>query len=135
MKNAVMLLMAVLLLAGCSTTQKVFGGGGSSPGAAAPREMPETVKDEFNKGLTAYRNEQYVNAQEHFENVTKINPNIPEAHLDLALTLYQQGKTDQADKHFDEARRLYSKEFGMGGSRGTAPSGSNQGMSRSDQPS
>jgi Flp pilus assembly protein TadD len=114
MKNVIVLSIALLLLTGCGATKRVFNGGGASPQAAAPGQLPETVRDEFDKGVDAYNEEKYVNAQQHFENVTKINPNIPEAHLNLALALYRQGKTEQADRHFDEAQKLLSKE-GMGG--------------------
>ncbi|MBI3805115.1 MAG: tetratricopeptide repeat protein [Nitrospirae bacterium] len=135
MKNIVVVVsMISLLVAGCSSTQKMLGGS-SSPEAAAPKQLPETVKNEFSEGLKAYKSEQYVNAQQHFENVTRIDPSIPEAHLNLALTLYQQGKTTQADKELEQARNLYSREFGMGGRRGTTPSGSDQGMNRSTPPS
>lgn len=114
MKNVIVLSIALLLLAGCGTVREVFNGGGASPQAAAPGQLPETVQDEFNKGVDAYNEEKYVNAQQHFQNVTKINPNIPEAHLNLALSLYRQGKTEEADRHFDQAKQLLSKE-GMGG--------------------
>lgn len=132
MKNLIALSMVVLLFAGCSTTQRVFSGGGGSgkPQAAAPRQIPDTVKDPFNNGLAAYANEQYVKAQENFENVVRIDSSIPEAHLDLALSLFQQGKTDQANRQVEEARRIFSRSTGMGGSRsGGSPSSSNQGKS------
>lgn len=114
MKNLIVLSVALMFFAGCGAAKGVFNGGGASPKAAAPGHLPETVQDEFNKGVSAYNDEKYVNAQQHFQNVTKINPNIPEAHLNLALSLYRQGKTEQADRHFDEAKKLLSKE-GMGG--------------------
>lgn len=122
MKNVIVLSIALMLLTGCGTTGGVFNGGGA-PKAAAPRQLPETVQGEFNKGVDAYNEEKYVNAQQHFENVTKINPNIPEAHLNLALALYRQGKVEQANRHFDKAQQLLEKEFGMGGGgAGAAPS-------------
>lgn len=115
MKKVIVLSMALMLLTtACGTTSKMFNGGGGEPQAAAPGNLPETAQDEFNKGIDAYNEEKYVNAQQHFQNVTKINPNIPEAHLNLALSLYRQGKTEEADRHFDKAKELLSKE-GMGG--------------------
>lgn len=115
MKKVIVLSMALMLLTtACGTTGKIFNGGGGQPQAASPGNLPETAQDEFNKGVDAYNNEQYVNAQQHFQNVTKINPNIPEAHLNLALALYRQGKTEEADRHFDRAKELLSNE-GMGG--------------------
>ncbi len=126
MKNVIALSIALMLLTGCGTAKKVFnGGGGSEPQAATPGQLPETVQDEFTKGISAYQNEQYVNAQQHFQNVTKINPNIPEAHLNLALALYRQGKTEEADRHFDQAQRLLAQE-GMGGAGGGEDTGGQQ---------
>ncbi|TAK07668.1 MAG: tetratricopeptide repeat protein [Candidatus Manganitrophaceae bacterium] len=133
MKNVIVLSIALVFLAGCGTTSHMFGSS-SEPRAAVPKQLPESVKDEFNKGVAAFEKEQYVNAQEHFQNVTRIDPNIPEAHLNLALSLYRQGKTDQADKEFQTAQRLLSKEFGMGGAgRGAAPRSDQQGMSGTPQ--
>ncbi|MBI3803449.1 MAG: hypothetical protein HY282_06770 [Nitrospirae bacterium] len=132
MKNAVVFLTVLLTFAGCASTHNMFGGG-SKPQVASPKEMPETAKDEFNKGMTAYENEQYVSAEQHFENVVRIDNTIPEAHLNLALSLYQQSKTDQANKHFDEAKRLYSDEIGRGSrARGVRPMPSDSGTSPSD---
>ncbi len=127
MKKVIVLSMAMALMffTGCSSTSHMFGGG--KPSVAVPKQLPETVKDEFKKGIEAYEKEQYVNAEEHFRNVTKVDPNIPEAHMDLALSLYKQGKSDQADKEFQTAQRILSRSSGMGGSRsGTAPGGTDQ---------
>lgn len=118
MKRLVSLSMVLLLFAGCASMQGAFGG--AQPQAAAPKQMPDVVQDEFRKGLAAYQNEQYVNAEEHFQNVIRLNPYIPEAQINLALALYQQGKTAHAEKHFEEARRLYKDEIGMG-SRSQTP--------------
>ncbi|WP_168060078.1 tetratricopeptide repeat protein [Candidatus Manganitrophus noduliformans] len=116
MKKVIVLSIALMFLTtACGTTSKIFNGGGGQPQAAAPGNLPETVQDEFNEGVDAYNEEKYVNAQQHFENVTKINPDIPEAHLNLALALYRQGKTQQANQHFEKAQQLLQKEFGMGG--------------------
>ena len=129
MKKIIVLSMALMLLTACGTTSNIFGGK-SEPRAAAPAQLPETAKDEFNKGLSAYEKEQFVKAEEHFRNVVRIDPNIPEAHLNLALALYQQGKSDQANKEFQTAQNILSRSSGMGGGRlGTAPRSSNQGMS------
>lgn len=121
MKKVIVLSIALMFLTACGTTSKMFGGG-SQPTAAAPKQLPETVKNEFDKGVKAYQNEQYVNAEEAFRNVIRIDPNIPEAHMDLALALYKQGKTDQGDKELQAAQRMLSRSSGLGGSRsGTAP--------------
>jgi Tfp pilus assembly protein PilF len=114
MKNTVVLSLMVMLLVGCGGGN---GGGmfsrsgGSQQTAAKPAELPETVRDEFNKGVEAYQNRQYVDAQKSFENVARIDPGLPEAHLNLALALYQQGKNDQARQHYDEAGKLFAQAF------------------------
>lgn len=125
MKNVAILSVMVMFMIGCSTTNggggMFSGGGGSNLSAASPGNLPQTVSTEFNQGVSAYQNRQFVDAQKHFENVIRINPDIPEAHLNLALALYQQGKVDQAKKHYDDSENLFAKNFqdgatGRGGS-------------------
>ena len=36
----------------------------------------------------------------------RLQPNYPEAHNNLGTVLYQQGRTDEAISHFQEALRL-----------------------------
>lgn len=133
MKKAFVFSVMFGLLVGCGAMNGGGGGGlfsgGSEQAAAVPGQMPETVQDEFNQGVNAYQNKQYVDAQRHFENVARIEPSIPEAHLNLALALYQQGKIDQAQKHYDQAGQLFAKNFeersrsigGAEGGSGTQP--------------
>lgn len=113
MKNAVVLSVMVMLLVGCGGNGGgMFAGGGESqPTATKPTQLPETVRNEFDRGISAYQNKQYVDAQRHFENVARIDPGLPEAHLNLALALYQQGKIDQAKKHYDQAGQLFAQAF------------------------
>ncbi|HLG23268.1 MAG TPA: tetratricopeptide repeat protein [Candidatus Manganitrophaceae bacterium] len=122
MKKIAVLFVVSTLLVGCQATQRVFSSRGEAT-PAEPKNITEAAQEEFNEGVKAYRNEQYVNAQKHFENVTKIEPDLPEAHLNLALSLYQQGKTDQAKKHYDDAGNLFAKEFEGRGTAGPAPRG------------
>ncbi|SRR5579884_639151 len=127
MKKVIVLSIALMFLTACGTTSKMFGGG-SQQTAAAPKQLPDTVKNEFDKGVKAYEKEQYVNAEEHFRNVIRLDPNIPEAHMDLALSLYKQGKTDQGDRELQAAQRMLSKSSGLGGGRsGAAPHSSDSG--------
>jgi len=114
MKRFISLMIVFLLFAGCGAMQGF--GGGSQQQAVAPKQMPDAVQNEFNKGVSAYQNEQYVNAERHFQNVTRLDPNMAEAELNLALALYKQGKIKHADQHFDRAQRLFKEEVGMGGS-------------------
>src|SRR3569832_2285437 len=98
MKNAVVLSLMVMLMVGCGANggggSMFSSSGGSQPTVAKPAELPETVRNEFEQGIQTYQNKQYVDAQKHFENVARIDPSLPEAHLNLALALYQQGKVD-----------------------------------------
>lgn len=122
MKEAWKVLVMVMFIAGCARTP--MGAVISNvPEPAAPKSIgSKDAQAEFNKGIKAYKSEQYTNAQEHFEKVTKIDPTIPEAHLDLALALYQQGKADQAKRHMDEAASLLEKQHSDMGSSGSAGS-------------
>lgn len=114
MKNAVVLSLMVMLMVGCGANGgggMFSSSGGSQPTVAKPTELPETVRNEFEQGIQTYQNKQYVDAQKHFENVARIDPGLPEAHLNLALALYQQGKVDQAKKHYDQAGQLFAQAF------------------------
>lgn len=113
MKRLFSLMMVFLLFAGCGTMQ---GMGGSNQQAVATSQVPDAAQDEFSKGVSAYQNEQYVNAEKHFRNVTSLDPTLADAQLNLALALYKQGKIRDAGQHFDRAQRLYQEESGMGGS-------------------
>lgn len=112
MKRLFSLMMVFLLFAGCGAMQ---GMGGSNQQAVSTSQVPDAVQDEFSKGISAYQNEQYVNAEKHFQNVTRLDPRLADAQLNLALALYKQGKIRHADQHFDRAQRLYQEESGMGG--------------------
>lgn len=114
----------LIFVTGCARTPvtRVFS---SAPDPATPKSIAsKDAQDEFDRGVKAYRGEQYTIAQQHFQNVTKIDPNMPEAHLDLALALYHQGKIDEAKKEFERASNLYEKQFGGMGAGGKTPSGS-----------
>lgn len=113
MKNAVVLSLMVMLMVGCGANGggMFSSSGGSQPTVVKPTELPETVRNEFEQGIQTYQNKQYVDAQKHFENVARIDPSLPEAHLNLALALYQQGKVDQAKKHYDQAGQLFAQAF------------------------
>ncbi len=124
MKNAVVLSVMVMLLVGCGANGGGMFAGESQPTATRPTQLPETVRNEFDQGISAYQNKQYVDAQRHFENVARIDPGLPEAHLNLALALYQQGKLDQAKKHYDQAGQLFAQAFeNRGQSIGSVPPG------------
>jgi len=48
------------------------------------------ARDNLNKGVQAYKNAQYAQAVERFEEAVKLDPNFPTARLYLAMAYYSQ---------------------------------------------
>lgn len=86
------------------------------------------AKKEFKNGVKAFNKEKYDEAATHFTAAEQAEPNAPEVHINLALALAKQGKTEEAKKHFDQAASLLS---GGGASGGSASGG---GMSTEPSP-
>lgn len=121
MKKLGTFLAVLMFMAGCAraSSSRVFS---TAPGPAAPEVIAsKEAKIEFDQGVKAYKAKEFPLAQEHFQNVTLIDPNIPEAYLDLALSLYQQGKVDEAKKQMTEASTLFEKQAEGMGSGPTTP--------------
>ena len=89
------------------------------------------AKKEFKEGMKAFKNEKYSEAATHFEAAAKADPNLAEAHINLGLALAEQGNTDEAKKHFDEATNIIA---GKAGGKGGAPKGNVQTQPDSMQP-
>src|SRR5260370_33437760 len=48
------------------------------------------ARDNLNKGVQAYRNAQYAQAVEKFEQADQLDPTLPTARLHLAMAYYNQ---------------------------------------------
>lgn len=87
----------------------------------------KNAKKEFKEGVKAFKKAKYDEAAMHFAAAAQADPNLPEAHINLALALAEQGKADEAKKHFEEATMLIAGASSMSGTAGkdaTTPGGS-----------
>jgi tetratricopeptide (TPR) repeat protein len=57
------------------------------------------------KGV-AYKQQQWDRAKEQFEAAVKVAPSLAEAHYNLGMVLYRQGKDAEAKPHFLKAAAL-----------------------------
>jgi len=63
----------------------------------------------FERGLEAYRDDRDAEAIESFKQAVALDPNFAEAHYRLGLAYNVTKQTEEADKAFEEAARLYEK--------------------------
>jgi Tfp pilus assembly protein PilF len=93
----VLLLCLVVGVMGCAT--------GTGPLATLPMDSPSAAQHNL-EGIQAYNNGQWAEATPHFESAIQADPNLPEAHFNLALTLHKLGKHELATQHFQKAGEL-----------------------------
>ncbi len=75
-----------------------------------PKEITnQEAKQHFELGVQAFMNHDFDEAARHFQAAEVANPGVPEIHLDLAMALAADGRTDTARKHFDEASNLIAQ--------------------------
>lgn len=92
------------------------------------------AKKEFKQGVKAFKKAKYDEAATHFAAAAQAEPTLPEAHINLALALAEQGKGDEAKKHFDEATSLITGNPSGGTQKSaTSPSGSTGSTSPGDK--
>ena len=61
---------------------------------------------ENNEGVGHYKEGHWDTAEKHFRKALETNPDLPEAHYNLALTLDKQNKHMDATNHFEAALDL-----------------------------
>jgi len=71
------------------------------PGTADP-EAVSSMKN----GNQAYVDGRWAEAREHYEHAIRVQPELAEAHYNLALTLDQLGNETDADEHYTQAANL-----------------------------
>jgi len=72
-----------------------------------PKEIAsQEAKQHFDLGLQAFMDDNFSEAARHFQAAEVAEPTVPEIHVDLAMALAADGKTDPARQHFDEAANL-----------------------------
>ncbi len=91
----------LVVLGGCATL--------TGPLATLPMGSPEAAQDNL-EGIKDYNNGRWEEARKHFESAIQADPNLPEAHFNLALVLHKLGKHDEAKKHFKTAGELAPKD-------------------------
>ncbi len=102
------LVLVGLVWSGCDSGQyetpkagepsKVEGSLLATEGAAGAEENAE--------GVNHYQQEHWDVAQEHFQKALAANPDLPEAHYNLALALDKLGNHGEATNHFTMALDL-----------------------------
>jgi tetratricopeptide (TPR) repeat protein len=78
-------------------------------GGAAPQEkgtQPQTLSEKGHKALEGHR---FGEAQAAYEQVLKLDPNLAEAHSNLGLALFMEGRYEDAIPHFRKALELNPK--------------------------
>ncbi len=85
------------MLAGCATK--------TGPLAVLPISSPTAAQHNL-EGIKSYNNGNWQAAREHFVAAVKNDPQLPEAHFNLALTQHKLGLHDQAKEHFQTAGEL-----------------------------
>ncbi len=91
----------LVVLGGCATP--------AGPLATLPMGSPEAAQDNL-EGIKDYNNGRWEEARKHFESAIQADPNLPEAHFNLALVLHKLGKHEEAKQHFKTAGELAPKD-------------------------
>ena len=94
------LVLAGMLFAGCAAAPEPV-----QPLAAPPGTRPD-VKAAISQGNLHFATGQLVEAQQQFEVAVAAQPDLAEAHYNLALTLDMQGMVERARKHYLTAANL-----------------------------
>ena len=76
------------------------------PLLSAPSSADDVAAHHNAAGIQAYKQEQWNRAKEQFEVAVKIAPSLAEAHYNLGMVLYRQGKDAEANPHFRKAAAL-----------------------------
>lgn len=69
-------------------------------------QPPITLADDYDSGLEAYRAENYARAEQYFREAIRLNPDNCRYRYYLAITLVQQGKIFEAERHYKKVIEL-----------------------------
>ena len=97
MSQSLMIFGMLALLAGCATK--------SGPLAVLPISNPTAAQHNL-EGIKLYNDGNWRAAEKHFLAAVKDDPQLPEAHFNLALTEHKLDQHDEAKKHFQAAGEL-----------------------------
>ena len=96
--NMLVLFLAAAGFGGCLVWQ--------GPLLSAPSNADALAARHNVAGIQAYKQEQWDRAKERFETAIQIAPSLAEAHYNLGMVLYRQGKDAEANPHFLKAAAL-----------------------------
>jgi Tfp pilus assembly protein PilF len=110
-----MVLLVMGILVGCESKkdEPQQTGEQGTPGAKAvgadtaimgPVASPGRIQND--EGVGHYQQGHWDVADEHFRKAIEADPNLAEAHFNLALALDKQGKHEDATRHFKKAAEL-----------------------------
>ena len=91
------ILGCVVMVTGCATP--------SGPLAVLPMTSPAAAQDNL-EGIQQYHDGKWQEAKSRFESAIRADPDLPEAHFNLALTLHKLGNHREATIHFKKASEL-----------------------------
>ena len=93
----VVVLGCLLMVTGCATP--------SGPLAVLPMTSPAAARHNL-EGIQRYHAGKWQAAKSRFESAIQANPDLAEAHFNLALTLHKLGDHREATVHFKRASEL-----------------------------
>lgn len=104
MKNMLMLLGLVLVVAGCAGPEKKAAVAVLT--LKAPSGTPAAAVTAVEEGNKLFAQGQWEQAKAQYEAAIKVQPDLAEAHYDLALTLERLGNKKDSTAHYKEAANL-----------------------------
>lgn len=87
----------VVIITGCVTS--------SGPLAVLPMTSPAAARHNL-EGIQQYHSKKWQEAKSLFESAIQADPDLAEAHFNLALTLHELGEHREATIHFKRASEL-----------------------------
>lgn len=87
----------LMMVTGCATP--------SGPLAVLPMTSPSAARHNL-EGIQEYDAGKWQEAKSRFESAIQADPDLPEAHFNLALTLHKLGDHREATIHFKRASEL-----------------------------
>ena len=96
------------LFGACSTTSLPLG---------TPTDADKEAAMHNDEGIQSYRQGQWEEAKEHFEDAIMADPDLAEPHYNLALTLDQLGFQVEATRHFNQGAALAPTNTAITGSQ------------------
>lgn len=106
--GSILMIIVLFFLSAC------YGGGGGSTGSssasmalnAAPNAPNKEAATKNDEGVSHLQQEHFDTSLPYFKDALTADPNMAEAHFNLALAYDGMGKHDEATKEFKKAKEL-----------------------------